>query len=177
MQISQKAGEISLLKRHLKDSQAEVTQKMGEVFLMKTQVREAKASAREREKEVTDLKTRLQAFESAKDKLSPTLLIDIHGHSKDGLEAADTERLRAELMLERRQNEAQIMRFENEKKTWKEEKDKVLRYQKEIQASYLEMFYRNQALEKQIEEIRQVPVQSPSTPSLWMDAMESFETT
>ncbi|PIO38320.1 hypothetical protein AB205_0105760 [Aquarana catesbeiana] len=176
-EISQKAGEISLLKRHLKDSQAEVTQKMGEVFLMKTQLREAKALARERERESADLKARLQAFEDAKEKLSPASLMDTHGNPKEGLESADTERLRAELILERRQNEAQILSFEHERKIWKEEKDKVLRYQKEIQASYLEMFYRNQALEKQIQELRQVPVQSPSTPSLWMDAMESFETT
>lgn len=144
---------------------------------MKTQLREAKALARERERESADLKARLQAFEDAKEKLSPASLMDTHGNPKEGLESADTERLRAELILERRQNEAQILSFEHERKIWKDEKDKVLRYQKEIQASYLEMFYRNQALEKQIQELRQVPVQSPSTPSLWMDAMESFETT
>nr|DBA30937.1 TPA: hypothetical protein GDO54_006859 [Pyxicephalus adspersus] len=176
-EISQKAGEISLLKRQLKDSQAEITQKMGEVFLMKTQLREAKAMAREKERESADLKARLQTFEDSKDKLSPASIMDTHGNPKEGLDAVDIERIRAELMLERRQSEAQMLSFENERKTWKEEKDKVLRYQKEIQASYLEMFYRNQALEKQIQELRQVPVQSLNTPPLWMDAMESFETT
>ncbi|XP_068133128.1 NEDD4-binding protein 3 [Hyperolius riggenbachi] len=176
-EISQKAGEISLLKQHLRDSQGEVTQKMGEVFLMKTQLREAKALAREKEREAASLKACLHALEDAKDKPSLAPSLETHGHPKENHEALDIERLRAELMLERRQNEAQMLNFENERKTWKEEKEKVLRYQKEIQASYLEMYHRNQALERQIQEQKQVPIQSPCTPSLWMDAVESFETT
>ncbi|KAM3925124.1 NEDD4-binding protein 3 [Leptodactylus fuscus] len=179
-EISQKAGEISLLKQQLRDCQAEITQKMGEIFLMKTQLREAKALARDKDKESTDLKARLQALEVAKEK-SPTGTLssadDSKWGQKEGSESSDIERLKAELILERRQNEAQMLNFENERKIWKQEKDKVLRYQKEIQASYLEMYHRNQALERQLQDVRAVPVQSPSTPSLWMDAMDSFETT
>ncbi|XP_044133300.1 NEDD4-binding protein 3 [Bufo gargarizans] len=197
-EISQKAGEISLLKQQLRDCQAEITQKMGEIFLMKTQLRETKASAREKEKESTDLKARVQALEVAKDKSAQgtmSSMDDAKWVQKDGSESSDVERLKAELMLERRQNEAQMLNFENERKIWKEEKDKVLRYQKEIQASYLEMYHRNQALERQLQEVRPTPVhspsnpplwmeefrpitvQSPSNPPLWMDAVESFETT
>ncbi|XP_075716175.1 NEDD4-binding protein 3 [Rhinoderma darwinii] len=184
-EISQKAGEISLLKQQLRDCQTEITQKMGEVTLMKTQLRGAKALAREKERESTILKSRLQTMEVAKE-IPPTSSqgnIISSGDDlkvwvqKDSSEASDLERLKAELMLERRQNEAQMLNFENERKIWKEEKDKVLRYQKEIQASYLEMYHRNQALERQIQEFRPIPIQSPSTPSLWMDDMESFETT
>ncbi|KAM9312835.1 NEDD4-binding protein 3 [Gastrophryne carolinensis] len=173
-EISQKAGEISFLKQQLKDSQTEVTQKMGEIFTMKTQLREAKAFAREKEKEASDLKAHLQALEKAKDIHSPAAS---SGNPKDGYEPLDVERLKAELMLERRQNEAQILSFENEKKTWKAEKEKVLKYQKELQTSYLEMYHRTQALERQLQESRPFPVQSPSTPSIWMDAVESFDTT
>ncbi|XP_072002378.1 NEDD4-binding protein 3 [Engystomops pustulosus] len=182
-EISQKAGEISLLKQQLRDCQAEITQKMGEIFLMKTQLREAKTLAREKEKESTDLKARLQALEVAKEK-SPTgtqgnisRADDSKWCQKESSEASDLERVKAELMLERRQNEAQMLNFEIERKIWKEEKDKVLRYQKEIQASYLEMYHRNLALERQLQGNRPIPVHSPSTPSLWMDAVESFETT
>ncbi|KAG9490610.1 hypothetical protein GDO78_006108 [Eleutherodactylus coqui] len=181
-EISQKAGEISLLKQQIRDCQTEITQKMGEIFLMKTQLREAKALAREREKESIDLKARLQSLEAAKEKPASTQgnlpgMDDSRWGQKEGSEASELERIKAELMLERRQNEAQMLNFENERKIWKEEKDKVLRYQKEIQASYLEMYHRNQALERQIQEIRPIPVQSPTAPSLWMDAVESFETT
>lgn len=64
------------------------------------------------------------------------------------------ERLRAELLLERRQSEAQAMAFEEERHTWQTEKDKVIRYQKELQASYLEMYHRNEALERELQQLR-----------------------
>lgn len=64
------------------------------------------------------------------------------------------ERLRAELLLERRQSEAQAIAFEEERHTWQTEKDKVIRYQKELQASYLEMYHRNEALERELQQLR-----------------------
>lgn len=64
------------------------------------------------------------------------------------------ERLRAELLLERRQSEAQAMAFEEERRTWQTEKDKVIRYQKELQASYLEMFHHNEELERELHQLR-----------------------
>lgn len=64
------------------------------------------------------------------------------------------ERLRAELLLERRQSEAQAIAFEEERHTWQTEKDKVIRYQKELQASYLEMYHRNEALEREVQQLR-----------------------
>lgn len=64
------------------------------------------------------------------------------------------ERLRAELLLERRQSEAQAMAFEEERQTWQTEKEKVIRYQKELQASYLEMYHRNEALERELHQLR-----------------------
>lgn len=64
------------------------------------------------------------------------------------------ERLRAELLLERRQSEAQALAFEEEKQTWQTEKEKVIRYQKELQASYLEMYRRNEAVERELHQLR-----------------------
>ena len=64
------------------------------------------------------------------------------------------ERLRAELLLERRQSEAQATAFEEERHTWQTEKDKVIRYQKELQAGYLEMYHRNEALEREMHQLR-----------------------
>lgn len=64
------------------------------------------------------------------------------------------ERLRAELLLERRQSEAQASAFEAERSTWQLEKEKVLRYQKELQASYLEMFHKNESLERELKQLR-----------------------
>ncbi|OCT88708.1 NEDD4-binding protein 3-A [Xenopus laevis] len=165
-EISQKAGEISLLKQQLRDSQAEINQKLGEVVSLKSQLREAKVLVKEKEKESAELSTRLQALENAKSQAPVDL-------PRDNSDTIDLERLRAELMLERRQNEAQMLTFETERKVWKEEKDKVLRYQKEIQSSYREMYHRNQVLERQVLELRQGVGQSPSSPAIWMDTVET----
>lgn len=71
-----------------------------------------------------------------------------------GCGGSTEERLRAELLLERRQSEAQVMAFEEERQTWQTEKDKVIRYQKELQASYIEMYHRNEALERELHQLR-----------------------
>lgn len=71
-----------------------------------------------------------------------------------GCGGSTEERLRAELLLERRQSEAQATAFEEERQTWQTEKDKVIRYQKELQASYLEMYHRNEALERELHQLR-----------------------
>ncbi|XP_053321609.1 NEDD4-binding protein 3 [Spea bombifrons] len=182
-EISQKAGEISLLKQQLRDSQAEISQKLGEVLTLKTQLRESKAVAKEKEKENAELTMRLRALETQEEssKVTGSSLCSENEDSKsrnpkETSEAIDIERLRAELMLERRQNEAQILDFETERQVWKEEKNKVLRYQKEIQASYLEMYHRNQTLEREIQELKHASGYSPSTQPVWVDAVESCET-
>lgn len=46
------------------------------------------------------------------------------------------------------------MAFEEERHTWQMEKDKVIRYQKELQASYLDMYHRNEALEREAQQLR-----------------------
>lgn len=70
------------------------------------------------------------------------------------MSSATEERLRAELLLERRQSEAQASAFEAERSTWQLEKEKVLRYQRELQASYLEMFHKNESLERELQRLR-----------------------
>lgn len=110
------------------------------------------------------------------------------------------ERLRAELLLERRQSEAQAAAFEEERRTWQKEKDKVICYQKELQASYLEMYHRNAELEKEVRQLRDIREQggrsgdgtleredqelksdaetqedSPSPGLPWIDRIESSE--
>lgn len=71
-----------------------------------------------------------------------------------GCGGSTEERLRAELLLERRQSEAQATAFEEERQTWQTEKDKVIRYQKELQASYLEMYRRSEAMERELHQLR-----------------------
>ncbi|XP_076141826.1 leucine zipper putative tumor suppressor 2a [Alosa pseudoharengus] len=58
------------------------------------------------------------------------------------------DRMKAELMLERRRSEDQTEAFETERRVWQEEKDKVIRYQKQLQQNYIQMYRRNRELER-----------------------------
>uniref|UniRef100_A0A3P9NGR8 NEDD4 binding protein 3 n=1 Tax=Poecilia reticulata TaxID=8081 RepID=A0A3P9NGR8_POERE len=155
-QVCQKSGEISLLKQQVRDSQAEVTQKLSEIFKLKTQLRE----------------TRTDGYLSLNNGFVFPILDPKSGYSC-GSGGPTEERLRAELLLERRQSEAQATAFEEERNTWQTEKDKVIRYQKELQASYLEMYHRNEALERELQQLRAEDTPSSSLP--WIDRIESSE--
>uniref|UniRef100_A0A4W4G411 Leucine zipper putative tumor suppressor 2 homolog n=1 Tax=Electrophorus electricus TaxID=8005 RepID=A0A4W4G411_ELEEL len=63
------------------------------------------------------------------------------------------ERLRAELMYERRRSEEQLEAFDEERRVWQEEKDKVIRYQKQLQQNYIQMYRRNRELERVMREL------------------------
>ncbi|XP_064182466.1 NEDD4-binding protein 3-A [Anguilla rostrata] len=143
-EVCQKSGEISLLKQQVRDAQAEVAQKLSEIFHLKTQLREARGEGRAKDAQIQLLQQALQGE-------GPGGGAEARGTGPGG---GAEERLRAELLLERRQSEAQASAFEAERRTWQAEKDKVIRYQKELQASYLDMFHRNQALERELAELR-----------------------
>uniref|UniRef100_A0A3P9K5Q8 Leucine zipper putative tumor suppressor 2 homolog n=1 Tax=Oryzias latipes TaxID=8090 RepID=A0A3P9K5Q8_ORYLA len=63
------------------------------------------------------------------------------------------DRLKAELMYERRAGEEQLSRFEEERRVWHEEKEKVIRYQKQLQQNYIHMYRRNRDLERVMREL------------------------
>nr|CAH7749291.1 unnamed protein product [Callosobruchus chinensis] len=53
----------------------------------------------------------------------------------------------------RKELDAKGKQFESEKRTWAAEKEKVLRYQKQLQMNYVQMFRRTRALEAEIESL------------------------
>ncbi|KAM9847939.1 leucine zipper putative tumor suppressor 2a [Aulostomus maculatus] len=63
------------------------------------------------------------------------------------------DRLKAELMYERRTSEEHLSRFEDERRIWQEEKEKVIRYQKQLQQNYIQMYRRNRDLERVMREL------------------------
>ncbi|XP_071255586.1 NEDD4-binding protein 3-A isoform X1 [Salvelinus alpinus] len=154
-QVCQKSGEISLLKQQLRDSQAEVTSKLSELFQLKTQLREARGELQRRDGQIDTLQTALQGaqlrqLEKGGAEESGTL----ESRGSGGASGPTEERLRAELLLERRQSEAQATVFEQERQTWQTEKEKVICYQRELQASYLDMYHHNQLLERELYQLR-----------------------
>ncbi|XP_017282097.1 NEDD4-binding protein 3-A [Kryptolebias marmoratus] len=157
-EVCQKSGEISLLKQQLRDSQAEVTQKLSEIFKLKTQLRETRVELNNRESQIDALQLILQGTQRERFS-SPGPRENEKGAEENpsaggATGGATEERLRAELLLERRQSEAQATAFEEERHTWQTEKDKVLRYQKELQASYLDMYHHNDVLERELHQLR-----------------------
>ncbi|KAL6094570.1 lzts2 [Pungitius sinensis] len=63
--------------------------------------------------------------------------------------------MRAELDYERQRAQQQAGGFEEERRMWQEEKDKVLRYQQQLQQNYVQMYRRNRELEQLLRELSQ----------------------
>uniref|UniRef100_A0A2K6F0Z8 Leucine zipper tumor suppressor family member 3 n=1 Tax=Propithecus coquereli TaxID=379532 RepID=A0A2K6F0Z8_PROCO len=85
-------------------------------------------------------------------------LASVDGEAEAGGESGtralrrEVGRLQAELAAERRARERQGASFAEERRVWLEEKEKVIEYQKQLQLSYVEMYQRNQQLERRLRE-------------------------
>ncbi|XP_009991515.1 PREDICTED: leucine zipper putative tumor suppressor 1 [Chaetura pelagica] len=104
------------------------------------------------EQEIVDLRTELAVL---KQQLSEAQEVSRPCPGLDEPQAlqGEMERLRAELKAERDNNEQMTCSFQHERQTWKEEKEKVIHYQKQLQQSYLHMYKRNQNLEKMLQQL------------------------
>uniref|UniRef100_A0A3P8TIT7 Leucine zipper tumor suppressor 1 n=1 Tax=Amphiprion percula TaxID=161767 RepID=A0A3P8TIT7_AMPPE len=63
------------------------------------------------------------------------------------------ERLKQQLREEKNAQEKLASSFEQEKQTWNKEKDRVIKYQKQLQINYLQMHKKNQDLERILKEL------------------------
>lgn len=164
-EVCQKTAEISLLKQQLREAQAELAQKLAEIFSLKTQLRGSRAQAQAQDAELARLREAVRSLQEqapreeapgsceTDDCKSRGLLGEAGGNeAREG-----AEQLRAELLQERLRGQEQALRFEQERQTWQEEKERVLRYQREIQGSYMDMYRRNQALEQELRVLREPP--------------------
>uniref|UniRef100_A0A8C6LNL1 Leucine zipper, putative tumor suppressor family member 3b n=1 Tax=Nothobranchius furzeri TaxID=105023 RepID=A0A8C6LNL1_NOTFU len=158
-EVCQKAGEISLLKQQLRESQAEVTQRAGEMVALRGQLKELNAQLREQEEVMLGLKdsysTKCLELEKCEGELRRTLSERALSEVSRGAEIVVTgelrrqlEQLQSVLRLERQQRERQALNFDQERHTWQDEKERVLKYQAQLQLSYVETLQKNQALEK-----------------------------
>ncbi|XP_076968606.1 leucine zipper putative tumor suppressor 3 isoform X3 [Tamandua tetradactyla] len=178
-EVCQKAGEISLLKQQLKDSQADVSQnkqaslELGEGELpaaclkpVLTPVDPAEPQDALATCESDEAKMRRQAGVAAAAASSVSLDGEVEAGGDSGTRALRREvgRLQAELAAERRARERQGASFAEERRVWLEEKEKVIEYQKQLQLSYVEMYQRNQQLERRLRE--RGAVGGASTPTL-----------
>lgn len=66
---------------------------------------------------------------------------------------SDMSTLRKEILEIRQTLQTKTELFEKEREQWKDEKNKVIRYQKQLQLNYLQMFNKNRMLEAEVEQL------------------------
>uniref|UniRef100_A0A3Q0SQ40 Leucine zipper putative tumor suppressor 2 homolog n=1 Tax=Amphilophus citrinellus TaxID=61819 RepID=A0A3Q0SQ40_AMPCI len=166
-ELSQKAGDIVVLKAQLREARSELQ-------ASQARAQEAQAALRTRSLELEVCENELQRRKSEAELLREKVgrleeesarLRDALSRESDEAKAqrqnAETvlglrqqvDRLKAELMYERRTSEEQLSRFDEERRVWQEEKEKVIHYQKQLQQNYIQMYRRNRDLERVMREL------------------------
>uniref|UniRef100_A0A3B4V4V9 Leucine zipper tumor suppressor 1 n=1 Tax=Seriola dumerili TaxID=41447 RepID=A0A3B4V4V9_SERDU len=180
-EVCQKTGEISLLKQQLRDSQADVSHKLNEIVSLRVSLKENTAKMEMLQKQNKDHEDKLHSRtievevcqnELQRKKNEADLLRekvgklekDIQGMKQDLATAKeenisadqlrrDVERLKRQLREEKDAQEKLANSFEQERQTWNKEKDRVIKYQKQLQINYLQMHKKNQDLERILKEL------------------------
>ncbi|XP_029999738.1 leucine zipper putative tumor suppressor 1 [Sphaeramia orbicularis] len=75
------------------------------------------------------------------------------GHMSTESLQKEVETLKRQLMEEKDAQERLANSFEQERQTWNKEKDKVIKYQKQLQINYLQVHKKNQDLERILKEL------------------------
>lgn len=164
MEVNAKASEILSLKAQLKDTRGKL-----EGMELKTQDLEGALRTKGLELEVCENELQRKKNESELLREKVTLLEqelrELRAQAARGLGPGpafaedipalqrELERLRAELQEERQGHDQMSSGFQHERLVWKEEKEKVIQYQKQLQQSYLAMYQRNQRLEKALQQL------------------------
>lgn len=165
----------------------ELQRKMGEVQLLREKLSQC-------ELEVSNLKQTLTSLGGGapghvRGELTEKLVRDalacesdeakMKRQSEDNVGALkkEVERLQAELKAERQQREQQASDFEEERRTWQEEKEKVIKYQKQLQLNYVEMYQKNQILEHKVTSKVASPPHSEEKKTWTPSRLERIEST
>ncbi|XP_065565621.1 leucine zipper putative tumor suppressor 2 homolog isoform X2 [Artemia franciscana] len=140
--LCNRAGEIGLLKSQLKELQGDQTNRGQEMVRLRAQIRDMQLHSDDYVKHNSlprkDAGSRLSFQEK------PRIITD-HNYNESDVEK--------ELMRLKKEMDLQKQDFEREKQIWQEEKDTVLRYQKQLQQSYVKVFQRNKVLEEELARI------------------------
>uniref|UniRef100_A0A3B4G9N7 Leucine zipper tumor suppressor 1 n=1 Tax=Pundamilia nyererei TaxID=303518 RepID=A0A3B4G9N7_9CICH len=182
-EVCQKTGEISLLKQQLRECQADVSHKLNEIVGLRALLKEKTAKMEILEKQnknhedslhsrtidIEVCQNELQRKKNEADLLREKvgkLEKDIQGMKQDlGREGENNEhtsteslqrevdRLKQQLREEKNAQKRLASSFEQERQTWNKEKDRVIRYQKQLQINYLQMHRKNHDLERILKEL------------------------
>lgn len=177
------AGEISLLKTQLKDSQGDQTTRGHELLHLRAQVRQYQNEVERRRSEINSLHDLMgqQRRESGDLRLqldqAQQQRSQARAHDQDLLLQVDKYKSEVEGM--KRENELQRQQFEEERKKWTEEKERVIRYQKQLHHNYVAMLGRNRQLEEEVARLTGVPLpplknlSPPKLPAVYADIRDA----
>uniref|UniRef100_A0A3B4AD51 Uncharacterized protein n=1 Tax=Periophthalmus magnuspinnatus TaxID=409849 RepID=A0A3B4AD51_9GOBI len=180
-EVCQKSGEIFLLKQQLRDSQADVSHKLSEILNLRTLLKdvtskmemferqsreqEDKLHTRAREAEVCQnelqrrkseanmLREKVCKLESDIETLKQDLCVAKEQGPPQPPSSPEVDILRQQVQNERDAKDKLSISFEQERQTWDKEKEKVIKYQKQLQINYLQMHKKNRELERSLKEV------------------------
>lgn len=107
--------------------------------------------AKEEHLELQSLKLQLQEQQHLL-QICQSKMADQEASEKVDILQKEVEKLCEQLEDEKQKKEKIMSSFHSEKQTWNKEKDKVIRYQKQLQFNYLQMHRKNKELEKKLKE-------------------------
>ncbi|XP_045606052.1 leucine zipper putative tumor suppressor 3 isoform X3 [Procambarus clarkii] len=181
--LCQKSGEISLLKTQLKDSQGDQTTRGHELLHLRAQVRQYQTEVERRRAEINSLHDLMgqQRRESGDLRLqldqAQQQQSQARAHDQDlGLQM---DKLKSEVEIMKRESDLQRQQFEEERLRWTEEKERVIRYQKQLHHNYVAMFGRNRQLEEEVARLTGVPLpptknlSPPKLPAVYADIRDA----
>lgn len=150
--LQEKECEIAERENELTKTFKEVVSKTEEVKSLKANLRRVSGDS---DMELTDssfcscdkeIQTELRCSVSSPGSIRITSSSSGDNHSDVSVLRQEIQELREAL-----QNKTEI--FEKEREQWKDEKNKVIRYQKQLQLNYLQMFNKNRMLEAEVEQL------------------------
>nr|XP_055032913.1 leucine zipper putative tumor suppressor 2 homolog [Misgurnus anguillicaudatus] len=174
--LAQRAGELVTLRGQLREARSEIQTCHGHLQeahtasrtrTLELEVCENELQRRKSENEL--LREKMSRLEEESSRLREALSVSssYRGGGASGEERRLTneseelkaskqhaDRLKAELAYERQTLSDQAAAFESERKSWEEEKDKVIRYQKQLQQNYIKMYTRNRELDRSLRDLR-----------------------
>ncbi|KAM7391829.1 hypothetical protein PAMP_022486 [Pampus punctatissimus] len=95
----------------------------------------------------------LEGLMQASDSPVQSKAVETKGHISTESLQKEVERLKQQLREEKDTQERMSKSFEQERQTWNKEKNRVIKYQKQLQINYLQMHKKNRDLERILKEL------------------------
>lgn len=151
-------------------SQNELQRKKNEADLLREKVAKLEADIQEMKQDLSAAQEQRpqqmlkpEASSQASDKPGQGTHSPTQGRKKEEEENAghvcteslqkEVERVKQQLSVEKEARERLASSFEQERQKWNKEKDRVIKYQKQLQINYLQMHKKNQDLERALKEL------------------------